>query len=314
MIIALPNNLPAARFLREEGVIVVERPTAALPMLRPLRIALLNLMPNKSVTELQFARLLGHAPPAVELTLVRLDGHRPRTTPTLHMAQYYRTWSDVADEPFDGLIVTGAPVEMMEFEDVGYWRELQAVFDWAEQAVPRSLFICWAAQAALYHRFGIAKAALDQKAFGVFRQTVHRCDRPVVSGLGASFTTPVSRHTEVRAQDVQCHPALEILAASRHTGLCLVEDLRRGALMMFNHLEYDTGSLDAEYRRDRDAGHEIDMPANYYPASDPDRLPLNGWAPKARRFFSNWTTEIADVRPNRNGRTHGFTGCLVTVG
>jgi len=296
MIVALPRNLPAARLLREEGVSVLEGSNAALFMLRPIRIALLNLMPDKPVTELQFARLLGHVPQAVELTLIRPGIHHSRTTSPVHLNRYYRTWEDVAHCTFDGLIVTGAPVENLDFEAVDYWSELQAIFDWAEHSVVRSLFICWAAQAALYHRFGVGKTALERKAFGVFEQTICRRDRALMNGLGACIATPVSRHTEVPIGDVDRHPALDVLAVSDDTGLCMVEDRHRGALMMFNHLEYDTATLDAEYRRDRGCGHNIDVPANYYPQDDPNRRPLNEWAATARRFFSNWVTEIAHAR------------------
>lgn len=314
MIVALPRNLPAVRLLRKEGISVLEGSNAALFMLRPLRIVLLNLMPDKPVTELQFARLLGQVPQAVELTLIRPADHCTRTTSPLHLARYYRTWAEIAHQSFDGLIVTGAPVEHLEFEDVDYWSELQAIFDWAERNVSRSLFICWAAQAALYHRFGIAKVALDQKAFGVFEQTVCRRDRAVMNGLGARFVTPVSRHTEVRKGDVERQTALDIMALSDRTGVCLVEDNRSGALMMFNHLEYDTASLDAEYRRDRACGHKIDLPANYYPRSDPNRLPLNDWAVTARRFFSNWVIEIAHARQCDTKFGHGWNDLVAAGG
>lgn len=314
MIISLPHNLPAARQLRIEGVTVFEGSSAALFMLRPVRIALLNLMPDKPVTELQFARLLGHVPQAVELTLIRPAAHRARTTSEDYLTRYYRTWEDVADKAFDGLIVTGAPVEHLAFEDVDYWSELQEILDWAGQTIPRSLFICWSAQAVLHHRFGIGKRALGQKAFGVFPQTVFRRDRAVMNGLGARFFTPVSRHTEVFAGDVERHPSLRILAASNDTGLCLVEDLRRRALMMFNHLEYDTKSLDVEYRRDLAGGHNIDVPANYYPSCDPHRHPHNRWAGTARRFFSNWVTEVAGARQYAAAHGHGRAGLLASAG
>ena len=276
------DNTPAAR-----------RRSFRLPP-RPVRIGLLNLMPNKQETEVQFAGLFQNAPFAVDLAWLRPAMHTSRNTPIAHLRGRYVTWSDVRDWRFDGFLITGAPVETMAFEDVGYWSELQDIFDWIEDTVPRSLFICWAAQAVLYHRFGIDKHPLDRKAFGIYRQKVlDRRGHPVLAGLGREFVTPVSRLTEVRRADVARCGALSVLAAAAETGLCLVEDGGRGALMMFNHLEYDAGSLAAEYARDRAAGLPIDVPANYFPDDDPDKPPVNDWAADARRFFDNWIAEVA---------------------
>ena len=296
MIISLPNDLPAARFLRDEGLVVVDDGNPALSMLRPLRVALVNLMPNKTVTELQFARLLAHAPFPVQLALVRPQSHASRNTSDHHLERFYRTIPDILDECFDGLIVTGAPVEHLDFEEVDYWREMEILLDWADRNVARSLFICWAAQAALYHRHGVAKSALHEKAFGVFEQTVRYPEHSVVWGLGLNFATPVSRHTDVLERDVARLEALDILAASGESGLCLVEEASRGALMMFNHLEYDTMSLDAEYRRDLAARHDIAVPTHYYPSDDTNHPPTNRWAPAAQRFFNNWVIDMAESK------------------
>lgn len=291
--IVLPKDLPAAQALREAGVAVADgTPEKGSPD-NAVRVALLNLMPNKPVTELQFASLLASAPFPVDLTLVRIGSRQSRHTPSSHLNRYYRTWSQIAAEPFDALIVTGAPVETMAFHHVDYWSELQDILDWAETSVPRSLFICWAAQAALYHRFGIGKRILLRKAFGVYEQTIRRPDHPVLKGLGAAFDTPVSRHTDVLEADVAVRPELDILASSEETGLCLVEDLCRGALMMFNHLEYGDLSLDAEYTRDRLENREIALPVNYYPDDDPSRVPVDSWSDSARTFFSNWICDAA---------------------
>ncbi len=261
---------------------------------RPVRIGLLNLMPNKQETEVQFARLFQDPPFAVDLAWLRPGSHTSRNTSPAHLLGRYVTWSDVRDWRFDAFLVTGAPVEMLAYEDVGYWSELQDIFDWIEDTVPRSLFICWAAQAVLYHRYGIPKHPLQRKAFGVYRQQVlDRSRHPALAGIGRDFVAPVSRQTEVRRADIVGVGALSVLAAGKQTGLCLVEDGERGALMMFNHLEYDTGSLAAEYARDRAAGLDIAVPANYFPDDNPEKPPVNTWAPAARTFFNNWIATAA---------------------
>lgn len=299
MIISLPKHLPAAGLLRDEGHMVVDHDDPVLAMLKPLRIALVNLMPNKGVTEFHFARHLVRAPHAVHVTLARPAGHTSRNTPERHLDCFYRTVPEILEQGFDGLIVTGAPVEHLAFEAVDYWDEMQMLFDWADRRVRRSLFICWSAQAALYHRHAIAKSALRAKAFGVYEQTILRPDRPVLRGLGGRMPTPVSRPTETRERDVADRAGLDILAASRASGLCLVEEPARGALMMFNHPEYDTLSLDGEYRRDIAAGRDTAVPAHYYPSGDPKRIPANRWAPAAQRFFSNWVVDLARSEPDR---------------
>ena len=294
--IVLPKDLPAAEVLRNAGVAVVDGTQERGASGNAVRVALLNLMPNKPVTELQFAALLASAPFPVDLTLVRVGSRASRHTPSSHLNRYYRTWNQIAGEPFDALIVTGAPVETMAFHHVDYWSELQAIFDWAEASVPRSLFICWAAQAALYHRFGIGKRILLRKAFGVYEQTVRRPGHPMLAGLGPTFNTPVSRHTDVLEADVAARSELDILAASEETGLCLVGDEGRGSLMMFNHLEYGDLSLDVEYTRDRLENRDIAQPVNYYPENDPSRVPVDSWSESARTFFSNWISDAARAR------------------
>ena len=303
--ISLPRDLPAAQALRDDGVVVTDGARDEPSSGAAVRVALLNLMPNKPVTELQFARLLACAPCPVDLTLVRVGSHASRRTPSSHLERYYRTWDQVAGEPFDGLIVTGAPVETLAFHHVDYWSELQGILDWAEASIARSLFICWAAQAVLYHRFGIGKRTLVRKAFGVFEQTVRKPDRPALQGMGPKFNTPVSRHTDVTEADVAARPELAILAASEETGLCLVEDESRGSLMMFNHLEYGDLSLDAEYTRDRLENRDIALPANYYPDDDPARVPADSWGAGARTFFANWVGDAAQTRTASGRAAHG---------
>jgi homoserine O-succinyltransferase len=273
----------------------------------PLRIALLNLMPTKAATETQFARLLGSTPFPVALTLVVPDSYEPRNTPAEHLAAFYERWSRVRYRTFDGLIVTGAPVETLPFEEVAYWRELTAVFDWARSHVRRTYHVCWGAQAALHHFHGVPKRGLAAKMFGVFRHRVAaRPDHPLFRGFGDGFVTPVSRHTEVRAADLPRDAGLEVLADSPEAGLCLVEDRPRRALYMFNHLEYDADTLGDEYRRDLRAGRPIAAPRHYFPGDDPARPPANTWRPFAHLLFRNWLGEMArSAAGRRQGAERG---------
>jgi homoserine O-succinyltransferase/O-acetyltransferase len=260
---------------------------------RPLRVALLNLMPNKPATDAQFARLLRATGRPVELVRLVPGTCRPRNTSADYLARHYVRWPEVRNQRFDGLIVTGAPVETLAFEAVDYWRELTEIFDWARSHVRRSYFVCWAAQAALYHRHGVPKHALPDKAFGVFAQNVRAADSAYLRGFADGFPVPVSRHTEVREADLPASVGLRVLAASAETGVCLVEDAAARALYMFNHLEYDAETLDLEYRRDLQAQRPIAMPHNYYPADDPRCAPRDVWRSAAERLFRNWLDLIA---------------------
>lgn len=290
MPIALPQGLPARRILRAEGIDVPGRDELHRRVQRPLRIGLVNLMPDKIATETQVARLLGAAAVPVELVLSVPDSYRAKSAPSGHMAAFYRPWSDLGDEPLDGLVVTGAPVETLPFEAVTYWSDLCAVFDRAKARGIAGLYICWAAQAALRHFHGVPKHELDAKLFGVFRQRVARPDAALLRGFGATFPTPVSRHTEVRAADLPA--GLAVLADSPVSGLCLVEDRAVSALCMFNHLEYDAGTLAAEFHRDRQAGKPIALPRHYFPDDDPERAPKNVWRRHAHLLFANWLGDI----------------------
>lgn len=302
MPVKLPDGLPACDTLREEGVSLVTGAWSGPQSGPPLRVALLNLMPQKAVSETQIARLLGTSPRRVELTLLVPGSYRAKTAPPEHLAAFYRPWPDVRDQDFDGLIVTGAPVETLPFEEITYWEELTAVFDWARTNVRRSFYICWAAQAALHHAHGVPKHPLDQKLFGVFRQRADTPDTSLMKGLEDGFPTPVSRHTEVRAADLPLDRGLDVLASSPDSGLCLLEDRPRRAVYMFDHLEYDADSLQKEYQRDRDAGLEIALPRNYFPDDDPTRAPINGWRGPAQRLFDNWLEQIArDVSEDVRG-------------
>lgn len=314
MPIVLSEGLPAAARLRGEGISVTEVPNRGdggdpLRDPRPLRVALLNLMPSKERTETQIARMLGGAGLPVALTLVLPDGYRPRTTAAAHIERHYRPWSAIRRRRFDGLIVTGAPVETLPFEAVGYWDELTRILDWSRNAVGRGLFICWAGQAALKHRHRVDKRPLARKAFGVFRQSVVAPGEPALAGFGATFPVPVSRHTEVARSDLPVGRGLSVLAESRESGLCLVEDRPYRSLYMFNHLEYDADTLDAEYRRDLAASRAVAPPCNSYPGDDPTRPPGNVWRAHGQRFFANWLCSMAWRRDDRARRDVGFERC-----
>jgi homoserine O-succinyltransferase len=294
MPIVLPEDLPAVGVLREEGVEVVS--SDQVPSDRPLRIAVVNLMPNKPATETQIARLLGTALVPVELVLCVPDSYRPKNTSADHMAAFYRSWTRLRDEPFDGLIVTGAPVETLPFEQVAYWTDLCAIFDWARSLSLHSFYICWAAQAALHYQHAIPKHNLPEKAFGVFRHRLNEMDSNLLRGFGNDFPVPVSRHTEVRMADLPERSGLKVLAASDETGLCLIEDSSNRAVYMFYHIEYDTYTLADEFLRDRQAGKPVRIPCNYFPENDPKRPPQNVWRSYGQLLFANW---LGGIEGNR---------------
>jgi homoserine O-succinyltransferase/O-acetyltransferase len=250
MPIKIPDDLPAGRTLQEEGVVIISEHDAIRQDIRPLRIAMLNLMPEKIKTETQLARLIGATPLQIEFTLLTTATYTPTHTPREHMTAFYRPWNEVKEEKFDGLIVTGAPVEEMEFEQVKYWPELCEIFDWAAQNVFSSFNICWGAQAALFHRYRVPKYMLPRKLSGIFEHRVVKRGTDILRGFADSFPVPVSRYTEVRARDIQKHAELEVLAESDEAGICLIQERAARAFYMFNHLEYDTFTLSDEYQRD----------------------------------------------------------------
>ncbi|NCF27387.1 MAG: homoserine O-succinyltransferase [Gammaproteobacteria bacterium] len=292
MPISLSEGLPARRILAEEGIEFFTNSDAARWSMRPLRIAVLNLMPDKQATELQLARLLGSTPTPVELCLLTTESYTPTNTSAAHLDAHYRMWEDIRNESIDGLIVTGAPVAHMNFEDVGYWRELCTILSWARLQVPQTLYLCWGALAALYHFHGVPKRNLLAKLFGVFPNRVVEPGASVLNGFQDGFWAPVSRHTEVRSADLPADGGLKVLAESSEAGICLIEDEACRALYMFNHLEYETGTLDAEYRRDLAAGKAIHVPEHYYVDDDPDELPINRWRLYSYLLFSNWIGDI----------------------
>ncbi len=299
MPIKIPNDLPARETLEREGVMVMRETDAIRQDIRPLRIALLNLMPNKVRTETQIARLIGATPLQLEMSLMRMTGHRPKNTPQAHMIAFYESFAEIAESgrKFDGLIVTGAPVELLPFDEVTYWDELRAVFDWTQDHVHSTFCICWGAQAALHHFHGVPKHALPQKAFGVFRHRNLKPSSPYLRGFSDDFSIPVSRWTEVRHADLPANSGLDVLMESDEAGLCLVEDPAHRMLYMFNHIEYDTTSLAEEYWRDREAGRDIRIPANYFPNDDPHATPENRWRSHAHLLFGNWINEVYQTTP-----------------
>jgi len=297
MPIKIPDDLPARLTLEAEGVVVMREADAVRQDIRPLRIGLLNLMPDKIGTETQLARLIGATPLQVELTLVRITDHVARNTPADHMSSFYRPWEDVRGERFDGFIITGAPVERLPFEAVRYWDELRRIFDWTQTHVHRSFTICWAAQAALHHFHGVPKHDLPAKAFGVFLQRNLAPASPWMRGLSDAFAIPVSRWTEVRREDLPSGAGLAVLAEGDESGLCLVEDAPCRSLHMFNHVEYDAATLGREYVRDRAQGKGTALPRNYFPQDDPAQTPPNRWRSHAHLLFGNWINEMYQTVP-----------------
>ncbi len=307
MPIKIPDDLPARQTLEEEGVLIIREHDAVRQDIRPMRIALLNLMPEKIKTETQLSRLVGSTPLQVEMTLMKTASYTPTNTSSEHMLAFYEPWERVADEKFDGLIVTGAPVEEMPFEEVDYWKELTEIFDWARTNVSTVFNICWGGQAALYHYYGIPKVTLEKKISGVFEHRVATPNSALLRGFSDTFEVPVSRYTQTRRADVEKLPNLRILADSPEAGLCLIEDLALNQAHMFNHLEYDAETLNDEYRRDLEAREDIDAPDNYFPDNDPRKPPVNSWRAHGHLLFANWINmmyqntpfDVADIGRDR---------------
>jgi len=298
MPIKLPADLPAFDILTREGVMVMSETRAARQDIRPLRIGLLNLMPKKIQTETQFARLVGFTPLQIELTLIRMTEHQTKNTASEHMAQFYRPFAEVADsgEKLDGLIVTGAPVEHLPFEEVTYWDELQQVFDWTQSHVHSTFGVCWGGMAMAYHFHGVQKHILGDKAFGLFRHKAIEPASPFLRGFSDELLVPVSRWTEMKRYEMEA-AGLRTLLHSEDVGPCLVEDEGRRALYIFNHLEYDSDTLKQEYDRDVETGSKIQIPRDYFPENDPSRAPTNRWRSHAHLLYGNWVNEICQTTP-----------------
>ncbi len=274
---------------------------AASQEIRPIRIALLNLMPKKIQTENQFARLIGATPLQIDFQLIRMSEHQTKNTAAEHMEQFYRPFNEVkaSGEKFDGLIITGAPIEHMDFEDVTYWEELKEVFEWTQTHVHSTFGVCWGGMAMINYFHGVKKHLLEAKTFGLFRQNNLAPSSPYLRGFSDECYIPVSRWTEMKQAEIDAVPALIPLLGSDETGPCLVEDPNHRALYIFNHFEYDTGTLHEELMRDKAAGQPIQIPQNYYPHDDPDERPVNRWRSHAHLLYGNWINEIYQTTPFR---------------
>ena len=299
MPIKLPETLPAYDILAREGVMVMGEGRAARQDIRPLRIGLLNLMPRKITTETQFARLIGATPLQIDLHLIRMTEHQSRHTAPEHMETFYRTFAEVeaSGERFDGLIVTGAPIEHLEYHEVTYWSELTRVFDWTQTHVHSTFGVCWGGMAMAWHFYRLPKYMLKAKAFGCFRHRNLVPSSPYLRGFSDDFVIPVSRWTEMRQADIDAVPGLVTLLASSEVGPCLVQDAAHRSLWIFNHFEYDSDTLKGEYDRDVANGTPINVPVNYYPDDDPAKPPLNRWRSHAHLLYGNWINEIYQTTP-----------------
>ena len=299
MPIKIPATLPAHDVLRREGVMVMSEETALRQDIRPLQIGLVNLMPKKVQTETQFARLIGATPLQIELTLIRMSEHQSKHTSAAHLEAFYQPFSAARAQKFDGLIISGAPIEHLEFEAVSYWDELRALFDWTQSNVHSTMGICWGGMAMLHHFHGVPKHTLPAKAFGCFRHVAVEPSASLLQGFSDSFLVPVSRWTEVRDEDLALSPDLRTLIHSEDVGPCLVEDRAHRAYYMFNHLEYDSTTLREEYERDLEAGGPIPMPVHYFPDDDPAQPPENHWRSHGALLYGNWINGIYQTTPYR---------------
>ncbi|MFO7919870.1 MAG: homoserine O-succinyltransferase [Nioella sp.] len=302
MPIKLPSSLPAYDVLSKEGVMVMAEDAAARQDIRPLRLALLNLMPKKIQTENQFARLIGATPLQIEFSLIRMSEHQTRNTAPDHMEAFYRPFADVAasGETFDGLIITGAPIEHLDFDAVTYWDELTEIFDWTQSHVHSTFGVCWGGMAMMNHFHGVKKHLLGEKLFGCYRHANLKPESPFLRGFSDDMVMPVSRWTEMRRAEIEA-AGLSVLLDSPEVGPALVEDPVHRALYIFNHLEYDSDTLNEEYRRDLAGaqvdGAEIRMPVNYFPDDDPAKRPQNRWRSHAHLLYGNWISEIYQTTP-----------------
>ena len=288
MPLIIPNELPASETLQSENIFTMEVGRSTTQDIRPLKIVIVNLMPTKIATETQLARVLSNSPLQVEMTLVTMGSHESTHISQEHMDSFYKTIDEIKDEYFDGMILTGAPVEKLPYEEVDYWKELCEIFEFAKNKVYSSMFICWGAQAALYYHYGIDKHILDKKVFGVFEHRVLRPHNPLVRGFDEIFYAPHSRYTEVRREDIEKEPALRILADSREVGPHIISTENGRQIFVMGHQEYDKGTLAGEYRRDAGKGLDTAVPENYFRNDDPDDEIMFRWRSHASLLFSNW--------------------------
>lgn len=288
MPLRIPDKLPAIDILKQENIFVMDDTRAHTQDIRPLKIVILNLMPLKITTETDLIRLLSNTPLQIDITFMKLKSHTPKNTPIEHMMMFYKDFDVLEKEKFDGMIITGAPIEHLEFEDVEYWNEISKIFAWANTHVTSTMYICWAAQAGLYYHYGVPKFQLPKKMFGIFQQHTLQPQIPLFRGFDDVFNMPHSRHTEVRREDIEKHNELEIVAESPDSGVSIV--MARGGRQIFvtGHMEYSPYTLDSEYRRDLGKRDDVDMPKNYYRDNDPQKAPNVTWRAHANLLFSNW--------------------------
>lgn len=290
MPLRLPDNLPAIKLLEDENIFVIDETRGHSQDIRPLKIVVLNLMPLKITTETDLIRLLSNTPLQLDITFMKLKSHTSKNTPVEHMQQFYIDFDNLRERKFDGMIVTGAPVEDMPFEDVNYWEEITHIFDWARTHVTSTMYICWAAQAALYHFYGIQKHRLPKKMFGIFPQDINpdEANKPLFRGFDDKFNMPQSRHTEVNAEDVRAVKELTVLAESPLSGVGIAIAREGREIFVTGHLEYNPDTLDNEYKRDKGKRDDVDLPKNYYIDNDPEKGPNVTWRAHANLFYHNW--------------------------
>ena len=288
MPVKIPDNLPAIAQLKKENIFVMDDLRANTQDIRPMRVIILNLMPLKISTETDFIRLLSNNPLQVEVEFLRLDTHTPKNTPAEHLELFYKGFKEVADNYYDGMIITGAPVEMLDFEEVTYWDEIQMIFDWAKKHVTSTLYICWASQAALYHFYGVRKVPLDKKLFGVFKHTASDKQHPLFRGFDDEFYIPHSRHTTLMTEDLAGLDEVTVLSESEEAGMAIIASRGGREFYLTGHSEYAPWTLHEEYIRDVEKGAEIDMPQNYYAGDNPENPPVVRWTSHANLLFNNW--------------------------
>lgn len=288
MPLRLPDRLPAIDLLKKENIFVMDDTRAHTQDIRPLRIVILNLMPLKITTETDLVRLLSNTPLQLEISFMKLKSHTPKHTPVEHMMMFYRDFEEMRREKFDGMIITGAPVETMEFEEVAYWDEIRQIFDWAHTHVTSTLYICWAAQAGLYYHYGVPKYPLEKKMFGIYQQTPLDKQLPIFRGFDDHFSMPQSRHTEIRRSDIEQRSKLTIISESDESGVSIVMARNGRDIFVTGHLEYAPDTLDKEYKRDVGKRDDVEMPRNYYQDDNPQNPPRVTWRAHANLFFANW--------------------------
>lgn len=288
MPIKIPQGLPAVKKLKEEKIFTMDEKRAKMQDIRPLNIVILNLMPEKEKTELQLLRLLGNSPLQVNITFMNTATHVSKNVSSSHLNTFYSTFEDIKDRRFDGMIVTGAPIEHLEFEDVNYWNELVEIMDWSKDSVTSVFNICWGAQAALYHHYGINKYELPKKRSGIYKHNVKDFKTELVRGFDEEFLAPHSRYTEVRREEIEKNSDLVIVSESKEAGVFMVMSKDGKQIMVTGHLEYDATTLAEEYERDIAKGLDIEIPENYFPGNDPNNRPPNNWRSHTHLLFSNW--------------------------